>query len=228
MKLLSDQILKKFGKISGKYLLIPIVKYYLRKDRKYSYKGIKIQVNTGVFHPGLFYSTKIFVNFLEDMNLEGLKFLELGAGTGLISLFAAKKGAIVTSSDISPLAVENLRINAKLNNQAIQVIESDLFTNFPAQTYDVIVVPPPYYPKKPSNVAEYAWYCGENFEFFRNLFKQIGKFIHSDSITLMILSDDCDIKTISDICIENGFKMNQIMSKKVFGEWNFIFDITTI
>ena len=228
MRFFSDQGLKKFGKITGKYLFIPIVKYYLRRDRRYLYKGIRIQVNRGVFHPGLFFSTKIFLIFLENLNLEGLKFLELGAGTGLIALFAAKKGAIVTASDISPLAVENLKLNAKLNNQAIQVIESDLFANFNSQTFDVIIIQPPFYPQKPISFAEYAWYCGEDYVFFRSLFNQIGKFIHQGTKILMILSDDCDIKTISNISSENGFTMNQIMSKKVFGEWNFIFEINFV
>jgi release factor glutamine methyltransferase len=228
MKFLSDQRLKMIGKITGKYLLIPIVKYYLRKDRKYSYKGIKILVKKGVFHPGLFYSTKIFVNFLGSLNLKGLKFLELGAGTGLMSLIAAKKDAIVTATDISPLAIENLQINAGLNNQTIQVIESDLFTKIPAQTFDFIIIQPPYYPQKPTSVAEYAWYCGEDFEFFRNLFHQIGNYIHPGTRILMILSDDCDIHTISKISRENGFIMNKIMSKKIFWEWNYIFEINFI
>lgn len=160
--------------------------------------------------------------------MEGFKFLELGAGTGFILLFAAIKGAIVTATDISPLAIENLQLNAGLNNQTMQVIESDLFTKIPPQTFDIIIIPPPYFPKKPSSVAEYAWYCGEDFEYFRNLFNQIDKFIHTGTRILMILSDDCDIQTISAISSENGFIMNKILSKKVFWEWNFIFEINFV
>ena len=152
----------------------------------------------------------------------------MGAGTGLISLFAAKKGAIVTATDISPLAIENLQINAGLNNQTIKVIESDLFTKIPAHTFYIIIIQPPYFHQKPTSVPEYAWYCSEDFEYFRNLFHQIGKFIHPWTRILMILTDDCDIHTISGISNKNGFIMNKIISKKVFWEWNFIFEINFI
>lgn len=215
-------------KVAGKYLLIPIVKYYLRKDRNYSYKGIRIRVKKGVFHPGLFFSTKILFNYMNDMNLTGVKLLELGAGTGLISIFAAKKGAIVSASDISALAVENLKFNAKQNDQVIQVIESDLFLSFPPQTFDVIAIQPPFYPKEPNSIQEFAWYCGKDFDFFRQLFQQIGSFINTKSQVLMILSDDCAIETISRIAYENGFEMKKVFGKEIFWEWNYIFQIETI
>ena len=46
------------------------------------------------------------------MELENKRFLELGAGSGLISVFAAQQLAIVTATDINHVALEKLKENA--------------------------------------------------------------------------------------------------------------------
>ena len=45
----------------------------------------------------------------------GNKVLEVGTGSGLIALHCAKAGADVTATDISPLAIKNIRMNALKN-----------------------------------------------------------------------------------------------------------------
>ena len=50
-----------------------------------------------------------YFNSFKKLPLHGKIFLELGAGNGLISIYAAKKGAKVTATDINPVAVEFLR-----------------------------------------------------------------------------------------------------------------------
>ena len=65
----------------------------------YSRYGLKISVLPGVFHPGVFLSTNLIISYLKTRELDGKFFLELGAGSGLISLFAAKSGAKVTATD---------------------------------------------------------------------------------------------------------------------------------
>ena len=58
-----------------------IAKIYTSKERDFSFNNIKVKVKPGVFHPGLFISTKLLLNFVEKLNLEQKTFLELGAGT---------------------------------------------------------------------------------------------------------------------------------------------------
>jgi hypothetical protein len=41
----------------------------------------------------------------------------------------------------------------------------------------------------------------------------------------MILSEDCDIKTISDIAEKNSFRFNELKRKRKWGEWNFLYRI---
>src|ERR1051326_4600356 len=93
----------------------PLLVKYLSKTRTYSYKGIVLEVPPEVFHPGFFSSTKILLRYISKEHLEQKKFLEPGAGSGLLSIYAAKKNAIVTSTDINPVAINYLQKNAETN-----------------------------------------------------------------------------------------------------------------
>lgn len=217
------KILKKF--------LFPILtrayKIYSSKERKYSFKELKLVVYPGVFHPGFFISTKFLISQIDKFNLKGKQLLELGAGSGMISVYCAKHGAVVTASDISLSALENIKTNALLNDCSINIIHSDLFDSIPKQQFDYIIINPPYFPKNPVNESEYAWFCGNEFQYFEKLFRQIEEFLYPQTTALMVLSEDCDIKKIIAIANKNNVEMKLIESKKFIGEQNFIFQLYT-
>jgi release factor glutamine methyltransferase len=202
-----------------------LIKVYTSKEREFSFKHISVKVEPGVFHPGLFISTKILLNFTDKLILENKSFLELGAGSGIISILAAKKGAIVYASDISSIAVKNVGLNAELNNVKINVIKSDMFENIPKQHFDFVIINPPYYQKDPETEEEFAWFCGRNFEFFANLFGSLADYISSNSGIFIILSEVCNIKKIKSIGESKGFKWKIELEKSVWGEKNFIYSI---
>lgn len=199
--------------------------WYLKKDRYYSYQGIKIVIKKGVFHPGFFFSTKMLISLLAKVNLNQKKVLELGAGSGLISFYCASKGANVTATDINLIAIEGLKANNNNLGLYVDVIHSNLFEKIPKQVFDFIVINPPYYPKNPKNDAEKAWYCGEHFEYFEQLFIQLEDYIIVDNSVFMSLSEDCDIHSIRSIASKKGFTFNEFLAKRTLWEKNFIFKI---
>lgn len=203
----------------------PIVIWYLKKDRTYKYKGISILIKKGVFHPGFFFSTKFLLNTIDKEDAKNKKFLELGAGSGLISFYFAKKGANVFSSDLNQKAIEGLAYNKVNLNANIQVIASDLFDNIPRQTFDFIVVNPPFYPKDPQNKEEIAWFCGAEFQYFHKLFSQIGDYMNHDTKVFMVLSEDCKIDKIIEIAQINGLRFVLFEKKRIIGELNYIYQI---
>jgi len=69
--------------------------------------------------------------------------LDLGCGTGLIGILAAKQKATVYSADINPKALELTEKNAEENNVKIKTIKSDLFSDI-KQKFDFIYFNPPY------------------------------------------------------------------------------------
>ncbi len=179
-----------------KTLLFPILKsvynIYSSKERSYSYKGINVRIMPGVFHPGLFFSTKLLIEYISKYDLNDKNVLELGAGSGLISVYCSKLEANITASDINAIAVENIKKNAKLNTVNIKVVESDLFDEIEMSKFNFIIINPPYYPKNPNNDEEFAWFCGNDFQYFRKLFDQMGNYVNNDSKIIMVLSEDCE------------------------------------
>ena len=205
----------------------PMLVRYLAKPRMYSYKGVHVTVYPGVFHPGFFFSTKILLNQIKRFDLQDRNFLELGAGSGLISIVATKLGANVTASDINPEAIQCLKKNRELNDVNFNVIRSDLFANIPPQEFDIIAINPPYYKRNPGTSAEYAWCCGENGEYFQNLFADLGKFSKPDSTILMVLCDGCDIDMILHMAEQNGFRFECLETRQNLLETNFVFQFFT-
>lgn len=93
----------------------------------------------------------------------GDNFLEIGSGSGLTSIHAAKAGARVTATDVNPNAVEVTRRNAAKNDLRITVLESDLFEKVVGD-FDVIAFNAPYLPEKRSTTSwiESAWAGGRS------------------------------------------------------------------
>lgn len=104
------------------------------------YEGRDFVVYPDVFSPKYFPDTYWFE---ENVRIKpGDTFLEIGSGTGLISVMAAVNGAEkVTTVDISPIAVKNTTENAFLNHVAhkFRIYEGDVFDPIPdGQEFDVI------------------------------------------------------------------------------------------
>ncbi len=203
----------------------PAVKRYLSRERSYVYGGLRINIAPGVFHPGFFFSTKILLHCLKQFDLKNKTVLELGSGSGLISLVAAKKGAIATATDISEKAFRNIEQNREANQLEVEIIHSDLFQHIPKIFFDLIIINPPYYKGKIRHEDDHAWYAGEQLEYFQKLFHQLPSYINERTKTLMVLSDDCDITRIKSIASDYHFKFHLAYSKKKFLETNFVFEI---
>ena len=178
-----------------------------------------------VFHPGFFFSTRLLLRYIAELPLKGRSFLELGAGSGLIAMYAAREGAQVTASDINQVAVHSLEMNSRSNRIPLTVIHSDLFTSIPLQRFDIIAINPPYYKKQPQTPADYAWYCGEQGEYFQQLFSNLKMYMHSQSMVLMVLSDGCDLAMIVELARCSGFKLNCVLEKRNWLEVDYIFKV---
>ena len=206
----------------------PILSRWLSKKRIYRSGDIILEIPKGVFHPGFFFSTQLLLKYINTIEIKGKNFLELGAGSGLISILAAKRGAKVTATDINPDAVEFLEKNAGKNKAPLTIILSDLFQEIPPGPFDIIAINPPYYKKKPLQVSDFAWYCGENGEYFQKLFNELRSYIHKDSEVLFVLSEECDIDMIEKMAAARGLSLRKVLTKKLIWEYLYIYKITGI
>ncbi len=70
----------------------------------------------------------------------GRRILDLGAGSGLVGIAAARAGAgAVTAADIDPFALAAIPLNAKANDVTLAVAAGDM-TGGPAPDVDVVLV----------------------------------------------------------------------------------------
>ncbi|WP_443058115.1 methyltransferase [Streptomyces sp. NBC_00820] len=89
--------------------------------------------------------------------------LDLGTGSGVLAVEAARLGGRVTAVDISWGAVATAWFNALLNGQTVRVHHGDLASAVPGCRFDLVVTNPPYVPT-PAHVAprgrSRAWDAG--------------------------------------------------------------------
>lgn len=192
-----------------KPLLWHLYKGYLLIPRWYQYDGIKVRILPGVFHPGLLGSTKVLYQFAQSFALHGKSVLELGAGSGLISLMCSRSGAKVFATDINPKCMEAITTSAAVNDLDITVLQGDLFDPIPPIIFDYIFVNPPYYNQEPKTPLEHAFYCGNSYQYFKRMFSQIGNYLNQSSQVFMVLSDTANIQQISKIAHENNFTLKE-------------------
>ncbi len=187
-------------------------------DTYFEYKGIRLKIRKGVFHPGFFESTKVLLNFVSGLDLKEKTFLELGAGSGLISFFAAQKGAKVTASDINPEAIEGLLENARnlglTAGQNIEITQSDLFGSLKPRDYDYIVINPPFYRGQPVTMAQHAWYAGPELQYFTRLFCDINRFVGKGSTVLMVFADIPELEIIKKISERANYSLEYLGRKE--------------
>lgn len=201
-------------------------KWYNSRSHSYHFRDLTIIIPPTVFHPALFFSTQYFIRFLDKQAIEDKTVWEIGAGSGLISLLCAQRGAQVTASDISFEAVNGLIANVQRNNISnITIVASDLFEKIKPKEFDIILINPPYYPKNPQNTAEKAFYCGEDFDYFHRLFEGLSSYMNHSSKVWMVLSEDCELTEIQSIAERKSFTWQLLEKESIWGEENYIFEM---
>ncbi len=199
--------------------------WYHRKPRKYNFEKVYTWVQPNVFSPINTVSTKVFLDYVSTLNLTNKKVLELGCGSGIISIQSAFQGAHVTASDINETAVKSVVKTAQEQDLLVTGIVSDLFNELKGASFDYIFINPPYYPKNPHNLEENAWFCGENFDFFAKLFSQLSVLELDKTQALMILSNACDLEQISSKATKEQLKLNEVYKVKLTFETNSIYRV---
>jgi len=135
----------------------------------------RVVVFPTVFRPDPY--NKNFRQMLAGSDLKWAKqVLEIGTGSGVNALIALKSGAgHVTVTDINENAVYNSRYNAQkfgweseLAARRVPMSDSGAFSVIKKdEKFDLILFNPPWFNRKPKNIAEYALY-DENYQLHRS------------------------------------------------------------
>ncbi len=190
---------------------------HIRRTRQWRRHGLTLTVPSGVFHPGLFFSSSVLATEIERRRPIGRSVLDVGCGSGLLSLVAARSGAVVTAVDINIEAVRTTASNASANGVDVEVLQSDLFVALGDRRFYLVVVNPPYFAKDPVDDAERAWFAGADLGYFERFFAGLGDHLETGpriGTTLMVLSEGCDTETIDAAATRHGFTSRVTVRKR--------------
>jgi release factor glutamine methyltransferase len=110
--------------------------------------------------------------FLASQLVAGLgseaEVLDMGTGSGVCAVIAARYARRVVAVDINTEAVRCADINVRLNNQhsRVQVRHGDLFAPVAAERFDLILFNPPFLRGAPSDDRDRAWRSSDVAERF--------------------------------------------------------------
>lgn len=157
---------------------------------------------------------------LEQRELDGKKVLDVGTGSGILAVTAARNGADVTAVDINPSAVEEAGRKAAENGLDIDARASDLFGSVDA-LYDIIVFNPPYVPvrEEDDSMAEKAWVGGENGrEVLDRFIVEAGGHLVDDGTVLVVQSSRNDVERTLDAFAAAGMEAAVVSEEKLHFE----------
>ncbi|MDR1405160.1 MAG: methyltransferase [Candidatus Methanoplasma sp.] len=89
----------------------------------------------------------------------GEKVLEIGCGSGIVSMHCAMNGANVTCGDVNPKSVALTKRNMELNGLCANVIETDVYSCTKGK-FDTILFNLPYLPVEEKGELALAWSGG--------------------------------------------------------------------
>lgn len=186
--------------------------------------GFTFTIPPTVFNPRDYLSSELFANLVSGLELNGKFILDMGCGSGIISIFAASKGAMCTAADINPVSVKCANENAVQNGfgDKIKVIESDLFESvkephIPVEGFDIIFFNPPYYKGIPENNFERAFKSGPNLEVIKDFISCSKDYLAENGVIYFIVSSDMDLNEIKNMFTLGGYRFKIIKKiKKLF------------
>jgi HemK-related putative methylase len=179
--------------------------------------GLDLVIEPGVLHPGHFISSRVLAEHLLSLDLRGLEVADVGTGSGILALLAARSGASVVAVDLNPAALACASSNARRNGLAdrVSVIESDVFTGLPAETrFDLVITNPPFYPRAAESPGDRAFSAGVGNAFFVTLAEGVPERLRPGGRLLMIQSSDADFSPIARLLEAKGLNTRIVLERR--------------
>ena len=187
---------------------------------EYRRGGISISIEScnGVYEPS---DDSIL---LADNVLPSGRILEVGCGTGLISILCRKMGHPVEAVDINPAAVECTLANAKRNGIELWAHVSDLFSSVTGK-FDTVIFNPPYLPVEEEVPGFEQWAGGpDGFKVVRRFLTDLPRFMDKGGKCYIVLSDLADIDLF--MSESRDFSFRTVASTKLFFERLLLMEVS--
>jgi release factor glutamine methyltransferase len=185
--------------------------------------GIQLWVDPGVWSPAYDWSSLFYIENFPDVTDRSL--LEIGSGTGVISLFAALKGAsTILATDANPAAANNTLENFKryeLKNAT--VILSEGFDAVQGR-FDIVVWNAPYHGSRPTDNLERGC-ADEDYHGIKAFFRDVGRHLNPGGRVIFGFSESGDLELIESLIKRAGFHVVRKLSDWREGYNSLMFDM---
>jgi len=180
--------------------------------------GLRIKVAKDVYPPSE--DTYLLLDNLITAGRPLKLALDMGCGTGLISLKLASMAERVVAIDINPKAALNSQINARENllDGRVDVICADLFTPLrKGVKFDLMTFNPPYLPVDDGrDELSLSWSGGKRgLRVVSRFLFQASRLLKEEGVILMVVSSLMDMKRLKRMASDQGFSIEVIKSEKV-------------
>lgn len=188
----------------------PFLRRRLGRVRLEAVDGVPLLVLPEVFNPVVFRTGTVLARTVAsspwaEPRAEGSRALDLGTGSGVGAVFAARRGhSRIVAVDLNPDAVRCARMNALLHRleDRIEAREGDLFAPVAGETFDLILFNPPFFRGAPRSRIDLAWRGTDVLERFA---AGLPAALAPDGVALLLLSTDGDGPALLDALARGGF-----------------------
>jgi release factor glutamine methyltransferase len=138
--------------------------------------------------------------------------LDVGTGSGIGAIFAARLGYQVVAVDLNPEAVRCARINVLINDldARVEIRPGDLFAPVAGQRFDLVVFNPPFFRGVPSDHLDQAWRAPDVIERFA---EGLGQVLRPDGQARIVLSTDGEWRAMLDALDSAGLGVRPAVGK---------------
>lgn len=165
--------------------------------------NLSITVFPKVFIPKYVTSTYLIINFLKGVRFkQKTKVLEIGSGSGIISIYLASLGCKVAAYDINKIAILNTLYNVKQNNLEENV---EVLKHKPYVKYPLIIINPPYLPCDPSDDLDINWCCGNDLRILKQILRDAKRSIVKGGLLILTISSLTNYVKVKHILTSLGF-----------------------
>jgi HemK-related putative methylase len=200
-----------------------------RSTRTAHAAGLQLTVPPTVFHPRYFLTSEFFAAFIARLDLAGKRVADVGTGTGILALTAARAGAAqVLAIDINPNATQAAAENASANKLGARVtaVCSNLFSGVePDAQFDVILSNPPFFAGEPLDIADRAWNAGPGYRDIALLFEQARERLAPGGLMYLVLSSHAELGLLGSMIERAGFRTRIVAKRSIFIETLLIYEL---
>ena len=213
---------------------IHFLSYHLilgRRDTRLSRTaGMRLIVRPTVFHPRYFISSRSFAEFIDTLNLGGKRVLDVGTGTGILAIAAARAGAeTVIATDINPNAALSVPDNAQANGVGDRVTAAcmNLLSGFlSAPLFDVIIANPPKHAEEPRDLADRGGHGGPWHRDIAPLFDEASERLKPGGELYVMFSSHSDLGLIENLIERAGFNFRVVKKYSILIDSFVLYECT--